>query len=187
MAASDDDSPWTRHLAVAVVAIAVVAVVVGAAVSVLALGAVRVVGLDDTGPRADGRPRLLIPSGVPTTTVDPYPDTGGGGETAGPGRAPRQPPRKPRKRKPALTLQASPARVAAGERITLTGAYRGHDGASLQVQRFEGSWVDFPVDTTVRAGRFSTYIITTRTGPSRLRVVDQATGKASEPARVIVG
>jgi hypothetical protein len=55
------------------------------------------------------------------------------------------------------------------------------------VQRFEGSWVDFPVSASVRGGTFTTYIYTGRSGPNRFRVIDKATGKKSNPVRVTIG
>jgi hypothetical protein len=186
MAGTDGETPWTRQLAVAVVAVAVVALVIGGVVSVVALGAARVTGLADSQPTATGRPSLYIPSGVPTTTVEPYPDPAGA-RGPSPSRTPKQPPRKPARKPPALTLRATPARVGPGERITLAGAYRGHDGTVLQVQRFEGRWADFPVEATVRAGGYSTYITTVRTGRNRLRVLDEGTGTASAPVQVTVG
>ncbi|HYO39700.1 MAG TPA: hypothetical protein VER39_08595 [Nocardioidaceae bacterium] len=187
MAPTDDETPWTRHLLVAVAAVAVVALVIGGVVSVFALGAVRVAGLGDSAPTATARPSLSIPSGVPTTTVERFPDpeqASGSPAPARPGGGQDRPPRRPQ---PALTLQATPAQVGPGERITLAGRYRGPDGASLQVQRFSGGWVDFPVQATVRSGRYSTYIMTTRTGVNRLRMLDVASGTASRPVRVTVG
>ena len=92
----------------------------------------------------------------------------------------------PRPKPPALSLRASPAQVSPGQRITLTGDFRGHDGARLQVQRFESGWVDFPVQATVTGGSFSTYIITSRSGVNRLRVTDPASGRASPAVRVTV-
>lgn len=188
MARTDDEAPWTRHLGIALAAVAVVALVIGGVVGAVAVGAARVAGLDESQPTATGRPSLYIPSSVPTTTVEGFPDpvgASGGGRTGTTGREPGRGPRRPAR--PALTLRATPAQVAAGEPITLTGRYRGHDGDSLQVQRFSGGWEDFPVQATVRSGRFSTYITTTRTGANRLRVLDRGTGAASAPVRVTVG
>ncbi len=92
-----------------------------------------------------------------------------------------------RKPERAITLTASPPSVSALERIDLSGSYRGGDGATLQVQRREGDWVDFPVTATVRGTTFATYILTSRTGASQFRVVDEATGEASNTVTVRVG
>lgn len=187
MSRSDDEAPWTRHLAVAVAAVAVVAAVIGGVVSVVALGAARVTGLGESQPTATARPSLYIPSGVPTTTVEAFPNPpgvgDGGGAAARPSARPSRPPRQPA---PALTLRASPRQVAAGDRITLSGRYRGRDAGSLQVQRFSGGWVDFPVQAAVRSGRYSTYIITTRTGVNRLRMLDLDSGTTSPQVKVTV-
>ena len=70
------------------------------------------------------------------------------------------------------------------ERINLTGVYQGGGKARLQVQRFEGHWVDFPVDTDVTGGLFTTYIYSGREGTNRFRVVDKTSGRASNAVRV---
>lgn len=86
-----------------------------------------------------------------------------------------------------LTLSAHPHRVASFGRIYLTGRYRGGNGTTLQVQRFEGGgWSDFPVDTAVSGGSFSTYVQSGYPGRNRFRVVDPATGRASDPVSVVV-
>jgi hypothetical protein len=184
MARKDTEAPWTRQLLVGVVALVVVALLVGGIVSVVALGAARVAGIDDSRPTATARPSLYFPSGDPTTAVDPYPAPTGP-QGASPTRS-ASPTAKPRRKPVGITLQASPLEVAPGERITLTGSYRGHDGAQLQVQRFQGGWVDFPARTTVSGGTFSTYIMTTHTGVNRLRVTDPAAARASTGVRVTV-
>ena len=70
--------------------------------------------------------------------------------------------------------------------LGFTGTYRGGDGATLQVQRFEGSWTDFPVSATVSGGIYNTYIITSRTGESRFRVTDKALERSSNPVKVTI-
>jgi len=183
----DDDAPWTRQLLVGVGALVVVALLIGGIVSVVALGAAKVTGVGEARATATAEPSLYIPSGQPTTDVDPYPVPKGGPSAARtPTARPASP--SPTKKPPAIELEVSPTEVAPGERITLTGSYRGHDGARLQVQRLDGgSWTDFPVQTTVTGGVFSTYIITSRTGVNRLRMADPAGGRASKAVRVTVG
>jgi hypothetical protein len=185
----DDDKPWPRQLLVGLGALLVVALLIGGVVSVVALGAARVAGIDDAGPTATVKPSLFIRSGNPTTKVEPYPQPSGvPSRTVAPSARPAtKPPRKPAMKRRALSLEASPREVGANERITLTGEFPGHDGARLQVQRFEGgSWGDFPVQTTVGSGRFSTYITTGHTGVNRLRVIDPASGRSSDSVRVTV-
>jgi hypothetical protein len=189
MAGSDDDKPWTRHLLVAVAALLVVALMIGGVVSALALGAVKVTGIDQSQPSASARPSLYMPAGEPTTRLEEYPEADGEPEATGsasPSASASASPR-PRKKVRAISLQASPAQVSAGERINLTGVYRGVAVARLQVQRFEGTWVDFPVTTNVSGGRFATYVTTSRTGQNRFRVLDPDSGRVSAAARVTVG
>lgn len=184
--AVDDESPWYRSLLVGVGAMLGAALIVGAVVSAVALGAVNVAGLGSDGPSVQAEPSLHIP--------EPSAEGGGAespssGETAqgGDGRRPEAK-AEPKKRKPpqVVSLSATPLEVSSMERIYLTGTYPRGDGASLQVQRFEGGWSDFPTTTSVSGGTFSTYIMTGRAGPNRFRVVDPATGKASNPVTVTV-
>lgn len=190
MPRDDAPTPWTRQLLVGIVALVVVALVVGGVVSVLALGAARVSGLGSSRPATTSRPGLVIPTGRPTTRIDEYP-----APTASPrARATRSTPAPaaaPQQRAVAISLQAFPQNVGAGQRINLTGLYQGGEGARLQVQRFDaGSWVDFPVSTTVSGGQFATYITTSHTGLNRLRVVDKAAApgrRLSNVVRVTVG
>jgi hypothetical protein len=183
----DDEAPLTRQLLVGVAALLVVALLVAGVVSVVALEAARVTGIDGAGPTASARPTLYFPSGDPTTKLDPYPGPAGGpSSSASPqdGRSTKHP-AKPKKKK-VFSLQVTPEQVAPNERITLTGHYPGHDGAQLQVQRFETGWVDFPVHATVSAGAYSTYILTGRSGVQRLRMADPTGDRASNPVRVTV-
>jgi hypothetical protein len=148
-------------------------------VSAFALGAARVSGIDDSGAaEPSAEPTLVLPSSTPTAT-DPTPTDPTQSDTATP-----QPSPTPTRRSP-ISLEASPAAVLANERVNLTGAYRAN-GAQLQVQRFEGRWQDFPVTASVDAGRFSTYVQSARIGKLRYRVVDKASGLASNEVRVTV-
>lgn len=183
MAGPDDEAHWSRHLLVAVAALAVVSVVVGLAVGAVALGAARVSGLDDSSrPTATARPSLFLPSGEPTEKLETFPDPSGGTSRSA---SAKPTPLLPRPRE--ISLRVFPDQVGAGGQINLTGSYRRGEGATLQVQRLEsGTWIDFPVDTTVTDRRFSTYILTSRTGLNRLRVQDAATGRVSNVVRVTV-
>jgi len=95
-------------------------------------------------------------------------------------------PKKQRAARGQISLSASPTSGSTYEQIYLTGTYRGRDGATLQVQRFEGRWVDFPASASVRGGSFETYVASGQDGENRFRVVDQSTGQASEPVSVIL-
>ncbi len=181
----DEDTSWTRQLLLGVGALVAVALVIGGVVSVVALGAAKVSGLGDDRPSATAPASLYLPSDDPTTSPETFPDPEGSAG-ASPSAGTPSPTKKPKKRK-AISLQASPQQVPANQRINLTGDYPRSDGASLQVQRFEGSWVDFPVNASVRGGSFSTYVFTGRSGPNRFRVVDKASGRTSNPVRVTVG
>lgn len=86
-----------------------------------------------------------------------------------------------------LEISISPVLVRPMERINITGTYQGGDAAQVQVQRKEGGkWVDFPVDATVRAGSFSTYVMTGRTGDNKFRVFDPDSGKSSNAITVTI-
>jgi hypothetical protein len=190
MARDDDgETPWTRQLLLGVGALAAVALLIGGVMSAFALGAAKMSGIDDrSGARATASPSLVMPSGRPTTDVDavPVPSPAAGSPSSSASSSPSGTPH-PKKPKP-ITLSALQATVGAGGRIDLSGAYPAGEGAMLQVQRFEaGAWTDFPVTVSVRGGQFGTYIMTSRTGRTRFRVVDTASGKASNVVRVTIG
>ena len=95
--------------------------------------------------------------------------------------------KKPKPEK-AITLQAGQTAVGNFEQIDLTGIYPGGEGAILQVQRFEGGqWVDFNATLSVSNETFSTYVQSAQVGVNKFRVVDSATGDASNPVTVTVG
>ena len=182
---NDEDTRWPRQLLLGVAALVAVALVIGGVISLVALGAAKVTGSDEARPKPTQRPSLYIPSDEPTTTPEAFPNPPDSSAPATPTRRPAA--AKPRKRTPAITLRATPGRVSANERINLAGAYRGGRGHQLQVQRFEGRWVDFPVTATVRGGTFRTYIFSGRVGPNRFRMLDQDSGRASNAVRVVIG
>jgi hypothetical protein len=87
-----------------------------------------------------------------------------------------------------IVLTASPSSVSTFGRIDLQGAYRiAATGTTVQVQRFEGGWADFPTTATVEGGTFFTFVESGQTGPNRFRVVDTSTGEVSNPVTVNVG
>ena len=185
----DDDSPWTRQLLVGVGALVVVALVIGGVISVVALGAANVAGLDESRgrprrrSRASTSPPASRPRGRRTTR------TRRAGTTRPRARTPARRRSRPAEEAPADQPAGFPDRVGANERINLTGTFqRGREGAQLRVQRLEsGTWSDFPVTATVSGGQFSTYVTTSRSGPQRFRVTDLGSGRSSNPVRVTVG
>jgi hypothetical protein len=85
-----------------------------------------------------------------------------------------------------LTMSASPRHTHKYGRVSLSGRYPGHNGVTLQVQRAEPHWHDFPVTVTVRGGRFHTWVESGYPGPNRFRVKDKRTGTTSAPVTVWV-
>lgn len=187
MARDDDETSWTRQLLVGVGALAAVSLVIGGVVSLVALGAARVTGLDDSQPAATQAPSLYFPDDDPTTSLDTFPDPAGTEQTRTPSPSATPSSPKPKKRTRSISLQAFPATVAPNERINLTGVYDGAEGARLQVQRFENGWVDFPVSTSVSGGQFHTYVFSGRQGLNRFRMVDTDSGRKSNAVRVTIG
>ncbi len=183
-----EESP-TRTLQVALSAMAAVALVVGLVVGGLVVGLSKYAGVDEVAEaRANQAPATLSippyrrtdpakneprvktypPPPSPTLEVPSGAATGAAQPVAG------------------ITLVVSPLRVAAGQRIDVTGSY-GREGASLKIQRQSGSaWTDFGVSTTVGGGTFSTWITTSQTGTARFRVVDSATGTPSNVVTVTI-
>lgn len=96
---------------------------------------------------------------------------------------------RPNGTRPPTVLHAQPNPASPGTEITLSGSFRRLHGGTLQVQRREGGvWADFPVTATVNPnGTFSTYIITSRTGTSPYRLLDEATGRSTPPVRITIG
>jgi hypothetical protein len=174
-----------RQVLLGLVALLGVSVLIGGVLSVVALGAADLAGVteDTDGAEESVGPSLYMPTPTPSPAITPAP----GATSAAPAPRPSATPRESRPPRPAITLSAHPKRVSAGQRINLTGRYRARDGRVVQVQRHEGRWVDFPTSATVRGGRFSTYVITSRTGDNRFRVRDESTGRASNPVTVSVG
>ncbi|MGH3367747.1 MAG: hypothetical protein ACRDOY_11130 [Nocardioidaceae bacterium] len=103
--------------------------------------------------------------------------------------SPSPSPKKTRAPKPdrAIQLNTSSRTVSSYQQVTLSGRYPGGNGTTLQVQRREGgSWAAFPTSATVEGGSFSTYVALGQPGANQLRVIDQATGRASNVVVVTV-
>lgn len=183
----DDGDEPVKPVLVGLGALLGVALLIGGLISLIALGAASVVGVGgEDGQKADEPERsLFVPPLSPTQRPTPTPPASPAetGDTTRPTE-----PEKPRKKKlrPRIALTANPSTVGSMQRINLTGSYPGGGDATLQVQRKEGSWQDFPTSASVRGGTFATYVLTGRTGPNRFRVVDEATGRSSNPVTVTV-
>lgn len=186
--ARDDDSSWLRPVLLGLGALVAVSLLVGGVVGAIALGAARLSGIGEVGPAVSVAPSVYIPSGRPTTSPQGYPDPPGATKTQKASPSPSaEASKKPKRKAPPITLQAVPARVSSGERIDLSGVYPRGEGATLQIQRFESGWTDFPVTARVSGGVYRTYIYTERTGKNRFRVLDKSAGRASQPVTVTVG
>src|SRR4051812_1203633 len=189
MVRDDEDPPgWGRQLLVVTGVLAAVALAIGGVVSLIALGAAKVTGLDSTRSQASARPSLYIPSGQPTVGLDQFPAPTAKSTPSASSEASATATPTPEKKDDKITLQAFPQQVSSGQRINLTGIYRGGEGARLQVERFEaGRWADFPVGASVSGGQFTTYVTTSRTGEQRFRVIDPLSDARSNPVQVTVG
>lgn len=181
----DDDTSWRRQLVIGLGALVAISLLVGGIVGALAVGAAKLSGIESAGGGPAVEPSLYIPTGEPSTTPESYPDPTAPDRspTAEPSESPEPSPSKPSRR---ISLQVFPTEVSPGERINFSGLYPAGEGATLQVQRFEGSWSDFPVTANVRGGIFTTYIVTSRTGEARYRVLDIGSGRASNAVTVTI-
>lgn len=183
-----DEESWLRQVLLGLGALVVVSVLVGGVIGAMVLGATRMTGLGESSGEAAAPPSLYIPTDRPTTRPETFPDPTP--RTRGPKASASASPsasRSPKKKASPISLQAVPKQAASGERINLSGSYRKGDGSTLQVQRFEDGWTDFPVTVSVSGEAFTTFIFTERAGKSRFRVLDKAAGKASNPVTVTIG
>lgn len=185
-----------RQLLIGLGALLATALVIGGTVSAVALGAASLAGVTsaDAGASEEAslyRPAITKPSEAPSSPepvapsssaepTDPEP------EEIEPPKSDRSEPKKQRDTPGQISLSASPASGSTYENIYLTGTFRGGNGATLQVQRFEGRWVDFPASATVRGSSFETYVASGQEGQNKFRVVDESTGQVSEPVSVIL-
>jgi len=204
--AEDDDAPWYRPLIVGVGALVGVALLVGGLIGVIAVGAVNVTGLSDSASPTRAEPSLYLPDRADAAD-EQEDDPGLTLDDLNPGRSSSSRPspsgtpsdrqssqakdgkKKEPKRKPprsVISLSASPVEVSPMERIYLSGTYPRGEGKSLQVQRREGGWRDFPTSASVSGGTFSSYVMTGQSGVNKFRVVDRSNGKKSNVVTVRV-
>lgn len=177
----DEHANVRRQLLIGLGALLATALVIGGTVSVVVLGAANLAGVGSAGSAASEEPSLYRPTtaGASAEPQEPEPT-----EQAEPQASDKPEPKKQRDARRQISLSASPERASTYEVIYLTGTYLGGNGATLQVQRFEGRWVDFPASATVRGDNFETYVESGQDGENRFRVIDQSTGRASEPVSV---
>lgn len=182
----DEDNSPLRSVLIGLAALVGASVLIGGLVSVIALGLADFAGVggrDSAGSQPSAEPSLFMPSPSPREATSGPDDPEGTDDPVGPGGP--DPTRKPAGRQ--ITLSASPTTVPPLGRINLDGRYPNVSGATLQVQRFDGTWTDFPVTATVQNGTFSTYVQTGQTGKNRFRVLDKSSGRSSKPVTVTIG
>ena len=182
-----------RPVLTGLIALVAVALTVGLVLGGVALIGSNVLGLSDGdasagGDSLDGESLYLPPfkktaTGGPAITLATEDSGGGNGGPTGPIEEPSE----SKSPKNGISLQSVETSVGNFEHIDLTGVYPGGEGAILQVQRFEnGAWADFEATIPVSGETFSTYIQTGVAGLNRFRVIDNATGVASNEVRVQV-
>ena len=177
---SDEKHPITAGF----VALVAVGLGVGLLLGVFTLVVTRVAGLggDDGASASGGGPSLYLPTPAPSSS-----SASPAGQATAPAATP--PASSPTAKPKDITLQAGESSVGSMQRIDLSGAYPGGEGAVLQVQRMgpDHRWEDFPVTAAVSGGTFSTYVQTGRSGVQRFRVRDSDTGRVSNVVRVTIG
>ncbi len=116
------------------------------------------------------------PSAKPSRGTGHRPRTATSGTLAAEGQAPR------------IQLDEAAASAKPYRAVRITGTHRGGADTFLRVQRWEdGRWRSFPLPAkTDRAGQFTAYVELGRPGRYRLRVLDPASGVASEPFVLVV-
>lgn len=193
----DEKGNVPRELLIGLGALLATALVIGGTVSVVALGAANLAGVGADS-AASEEPSLYRPTSTQASAEPPEPVESRQPEAPTGSAVPESEPQvepsvsdtpEPKKQRDArgqISLSASPQSASTYENIYLTGTYGGGAGATLQVQRFEGGWVDFPATATVRGNSFETYVASGQGGENRFRVIDQSTGRASEPVSVIL-
>lgn len=190
----DERGNVPRQLLIGLGALLATALVIGGTVSVVALGAANLAGVTSADSSASEEPSLYRPTKAEASAEPPEPvapslsaePEAPEPEEIEPPKSDRPEPKKQRDTRGQIRLSASPTSGSTYENIYLTGTYRGRAGATLQVQRFENRWVDFPASASVRGGSFQTYVASGQEGQNKFRVVDQSTGQVSEPVSVIL-
>jgi hypothetical protein len=190
---SEEQESSARPVVTGLIALLAVSLTVGLVLGGVALVGTRVLGIggDSSGSAgASERESAIIPKPSKTGANGPQVTLNTSAPESETTQADDKKTEKTKKPKPEkeITLQAGQTSVGNFERIDISGVYPGGEGAVLQVQRFEnGQWVDFNATIPVSNETFSTYVQSAQTGVNKFRVVDSATGDASNAVSVTVG
>jgi len=194
-AVSDDQEKQDNPVLTGLVALIAVSIAVGLVLGGVALVGTRVLGIGGDSSGSSGaseresavipRPSKTVANGPQVTLNTQSPEET---DSSGTDDSETEPTDEKSDKKKAITLQAGQTAVGNFERIDLTGIYPGGEGAILQVQRFEGGqWVDFNATLSVSNETFNTYVQSAQVGVNKFRVVNTATGDASNAVTVTVG
>jgi len=192
---SDDQEKQDNPVLTGLVALIAVSIAVGLVLGGVALVGTRVLGIGGDSAGSSGaseresavipRPSKTAANGPQVTLNTQSPEETDYSATDEPETEPTD---EKTDKKTAITLQAGQTAVGNFERIDLTGIYPGGEGAILQVQRFEGGqWVDFNATLSVSNETFNTYVQSAQVGVNKFRVINTATGDASNAVKVTVG
>ncbi|KAA1427598.1 hypothetical protein [Nocardioides antri] len=190
---TDEQEKSDNPVVSGLVALLAVSLAVGLVLGGVALVGTRMLGLGDdssSSAGATGKESAIIPRPSKTAGNGPQVtlETEEAQETETDAGDPEPSETKTTKAEKSITLQAGQTAVGNFERIDLTGIYPGGEGAILQVQRLEGGqWADFDATIPVSGEQFNTYVQSALTGVNKFRVIDNATGEASNPVTVTVG
>ncbi len=185
----DDEEERSEQVRNALLKALAVVVVIGVVIALGTTIVVRALGLnesDSPGPVGSAPREPSTP--LPTTAL-PDPDKSEKAEpTQEPSESASSSPSPKAGANGDIELDVSPISASPGERVNLTGTYKGADNLALEVQRFEdGSWKNFGVQATVRVGTYATYVQTQRSGEMRFRMFDPSTKKGSNVILVTIG
>jgi hypothetical protein len=163
---------------IALVGVAVVIGLLGGLAVVVGVKATGIGGSSDAGSSAGAASTFNLPKPTDTGSASPTQEPEQPSESQSTSEAPAE----------AISLSATQQSVSPMQQIDLTGTYPAGEGAILQVQRFEdGAWSDFPVTMSVSGGTFATYVLTSRVGPNKFRVVNTDSDVVSNEVTVTVG
>jgi hypothetical protein len=180
----DDETSWQRQVLIGLVVLVAVGTLIGGIVALISIKAADLAGIDDTPSTED--PYAPDRSHDPETTPSTDNPTTTGSTSSGPttGSTSSTPPPEQN-----IVLAATPAAVAAYERVNLTGTATAPPGTMLQLERKEGgAWVAFPIDpVSINGGTFTTYIETGRAGMNIFRMQAVGRDQTSNVVRVQVG
>lgn len=174
-----------RPVLAGLVALAAVALVIGVLGGVAIMLGARSAGIGDDAGESRGASTGAATMVIPDKLTDGETEEAEGTTEPEPGTV--EPSATETTQAQAITLSAAQVSVSPMQQIDLTGTYPTGEGAILQVQRMEdGAWTDFPVTVPVSGRQFGTYVMTSRPGPNKFRVIDTDTQQTSNPVEVTV-